>query len=111
MKARCWVVRCPEPAKSRGLCQWHYERQHTYRDFAALAGPRHPKPHCSKCGTELRSLNARTCMGCRPEPGTPRDWVNPLVCVCSEPDADPRVNFGECSICRRKPLSLMAVPA
>lgn len=35
-------------------------------------------------------------------------WVNPLVCVCETPDADPARDFGECSICRRKPLALMA---
>lgn len=32
-----------------------------------------------------------------------------LVCDCAEPDADPRRNFGECRICRRKPLALMGV--
>lgn len=36
-------------------------------------------------------------------------WTNPLVCVCPEPDVDPRRNWGECSTCRRKPLALMAV--
>lgn len=38
-----------------------------------------------------------------------RDWVNPLVCVCVEPDADPRRDFGMCQSCKRKPLAFMAV--
>lgn len=31
---------------------------------------------------------------------------NPLVCVCPEPLADPRVKFGQCERCGRKPLAL-----
>ncbi len=40
-------------------------------------------------------------------------WVNPLVCVCETPDADPRRDFGMCrnAGCKRKPLELMAVPS
>lgn len=40
-------------------------------------------------------------------PGSVGRWKNPLVCVCPEPQADLRVNFGECAVCRRKPLALM----
>lgn len=41
-----------------------------------------------------------------PCPNDPDDaWVNPLVCVCPVPDADPSLRFGECSICRRKPVA------
>ena len=40
-----------------------------------------------------------------------RGWVNPLVCVCPEPDADPRRDYGMCQTCKRKPLALMAATA
>ena len=38
-------------------------------------------------------------------------WVNPLVCVCPEPDADPSRDFGMCQVCKRKPLALMKARA
>lgn len=33
-------------------------------------------------------------------------FVNPFVCVCPEPQADPAIDYGQCRICWRKPLSL-----
>jgi len=33
-------------------------------------------------------------------------WINPLVCGCDEPDADPRIAWGMCQTCKRKPLAL-----
>lgn len=41
-------------------------------------------------------------------PPAAEKWINPLVCVCPEPDADPRRDFGMCATCKRKPLALMA---
>lgn len=35
-------------------------------------------------------------------------WVNPLVCVCPEPLADPAIQFGRCRRCFRKPVSLFS---
>ena len=31
----------------------------------------------------------------------------PLVCLCSPPLAHPLINFGECYVCRRKPMALI----
>jgi hypothetical protein len=38
----------------------------------------------------------------------PHPWVNPLVCVCPDPDCD---GIGECSTCHRKPLELLRRPS
>lgn len=37
-----------------------------------------------------------------------RDWVNPLVCVCPNPDVD---GIGMCRSCYRKPAELLRVPS
>lgn len=42
--------------------------------------------------------------------GEPPDidgFVNPLVCDCPAPDADPAKDWGQCARCKRKPLVLM----
>ena len=35
------------------------------------------------------------------------DRQPPLVCLCTPPLAHPDINFGECYICRRKPIALI----
>lgn len=75
----CAIEDCDRPVQGRGLCRRHY--RHAERTGAITEYPRSDEPA----------------------------WVNPLVCVCEVPDADPARNFGECAICRRKPLDLMAV--
>ena len=50
--------------------------------------------------TFTRSRNGKTWLCVR--------WLNPLVCVCPSPSADPRVDYGMCQVCKRKPLTLFA---
>lgn len=78
----CSIDRCDRLASKRGLCTRHYNRAYTRGEHVMYAATSH--------------LEAD-------------GWVNPLVCVCTEPAADPARNFGECAICKRKPLALMAV--
>lgn len=33
----------------------------------------------------------------------------PMVCVCPEPKAHPKVEHGMCQTCKRKPLALVSV--
>jgi len=74
---------CNQPVKARSMCRMHYN--------AAWYQHRH---NGLDWGTTHQSVDR---------------FVNPLVCVCLIPQADLRINFGECAICRRKPLALMAV--
>lgn len=78
----CVIEGCGHlPDGARGLCWKHYKRAWRSETLAAF-------------------------------PSLPRVvWINPLVCDCSEPDADPARDFGMCQVCKRKPLALMAVPA
>lgn len=79
----CSMDGCTEPVKARAMCRMHYNAawyQHRYNGLAWAA--------------TQQSVDR---------------FVNPLVCVCPTPQADPRINFGECAICRRKPLALMTV--
>lgn len=75
----CVIDDCERPHSARGWCTLHYQRWQHHGH------------------TDLS----------RPEER--RRWINPLVCDCETPDADPKVNAGMCSTCKRKPLELMAV--
>lgn len=113
----CKVEDCDRTGRiTRGMCDMHYQRWH--KNGTTELQP--PEPRCSVDGCKRVARFSGLCRdhyGCWARTGSterivpPHDWVNPLVCVCSEPDADPRRNFGECTKCRRKPLALMAVPS
>lgn len=42
-----------------------------------------------------------------PDRQGPDLFVNPMVCVCVSTVADPRIAYGQCPVCKRKPLALM----
>lgn len=102
----CSVAECERLAVARGWCAKHYQRWYS-------TGSVELRPLPPRCEVEGCTRPARKDDRCTRHYGVderhPADWVNPLVCVCAEPDANPARNFGECSACRRKPLALMAV--
>lgn len=75
----CVIEDCDNPAEKRTLCRHHY-----YEAWQRGEHKLYPLVRAERDG-----------------------WVNPLVCVCETPDADPRRDFGMCQVCKRKPLALM----
>lgn len=80
---QCVSYMCDKPAWSRNLCTAHYGRH--WRQGTLESFPR------------KREWTAPSV-----------SFVNPLVCTCPDTLADPRINWGQCPTCKRKPLSLMA---
>jgi hypothetical protein len=105
----CTVPGCAESYCAVGLCKWHYDRQRR-GDFTSLCGPR-PTVTCEMCGIVVPRVDMRLCAPCTPIPERIDQFVNPMVCVCAEPKADPKVNHGMCSACKRKPLALIGAAA
>lgn len=83
----CSVTGCPRTARVRGLCSMHYQRvQRRHPGQWPVAGP--------TAADLAEGLDS---------------FVNPMVCDCTQPLADPAKNWGQCARCKRKPLALMAV--
>lgn len=100
----CSVDGCERLVRARGMCVKHYER---WRRNGSVELPPLP-PRCEVLGCKLPArMEGRCRLHFGAQERGPVDWVNPLVCVCEEPDADPAVDFGECAICRRIPVALM----
>lgn len=111
----CGVEDCDRVGRmTRGMCDMHYQRWH--KNGTTELPPPHPRCSVDRCkrlalfGEMCRQHYARWVNTGSTDPmRPPAEWVNPLVCVCETPDADPRRDFGMCQVCKRKPIALMAV--
>lgn len=107
----CAVDGCTERHLAKDLCEYHYHC-HRRGDVARLLGPR-VQPPCERCGQPLRKSNGRFCSECVAaiDAGRARidQFVNPFICVCTEPQADPAVDFGMCQVCKRPVVAFMRI--